>query len=378
MKRLLNSSLLIMLLGITVSAQEVNDASIVGILTEGKTVSAAYSAIDTVNPTFEYLWMRIDMDALPDPDTVDLVTTEDYTIVSADIGYRLLLRVDLWDPSVRDTAWSAISPVIIANSKPVASNVTMTGGLEVGNYIFGNYDYNDVDEDLEGTSVYRWVISVAGDFSDTVVIAGATSQSYQIQSSDQNKNFFFGVKPVTPDGSRDGDYVWSSVHGPVIANTAPVASNAAISGGLNVDAIISATYSYYDADNDLEGTSVYRWVISVAGDFSDTVEIAGATSQSYQIQSSDQNMNFFFGVKPVAQTGVLQGEYHWSSVHGPVTANIAPVASDAAISGGLNVDDIISATYSYYDADNDLEGTSVYRWVISVAGDFSDTVVIAG
>ncbi len=377
MKRFTVTSLILILTVITAYTQEVKDVSMAGIFTEGKTLTASYTIEGASgSETVGLQWMRVNLSG--GPDTTDLATTGTYLVDATDVGFRLLLRVDIDDGGTQDTAYSALSPVIIANTEPVASNVTLTGGLGAGEYIFADYDYNDIDDDTEGSSVFRWVISSAGDFSDTTVISGATTKTYQIQSADEGKYFFFGVRPVALSGVQETGYTWSAVHGPVTVNSAPVVSGVGITGGLSVGDIITADYNYYDADNDPEGTSVYRWVKSELGNFSDTVVISGATGKSYTILSADEGDNFFFGVRPVALSGVQETGYTWSAVHGPVTVNSAPVISGVSITGGLDAGDIITADYNYYDADNDPEGTSVYRWVKSELGNFSDTVVISG
>lgn len=369
MKRILNSCLLILLLGLTVSAQEVNDASIVGVLTEGKTVQSSYTAKNLNNPTFGFLWMRI-VDAVPDQDTIDLATTEDYTIVSADIGHRLLLRVDLVDLAVYDTAWSAVSAIVIANSAPVASNAVISGGLNVGDIISATYNYYDADNDLEGTSNYQWRISTTTSFGDAVDIPSANSQTYEIQSSDEDKYFFFGVQPIAATGTTDGIFAWSSAHGPVVANVAPVASNETISGGNFVDDVLIGDYDYSDADGDFEGASEFSWLVGLTTSVGDASVVFGETEAAYKVRSSDQGKYIFFSVKPIAQTGVADGVQIWTSAHG--TINSAPVASAVLIDNMTpEVGDDLTASYSYSDVDGDVEETSIYRW-------YRDAEIISG
>ncbi len=361
MRRLIITSLVLLLPGIMAFAQEVKDVSIIGVFTEGKTVTANYTLEGASGTADVFLqWMRVSA-----TDSTDLATTTDYTLVTDDVGFKLLLRVVLEDGAVQDTAWSALSPDVIANTEPVASSVALAGGLDPGDYIFGDYDYSDVDGDAEGASVYRWVISSAGDFSDTAVIAGETTKSYQIQTADEGRYFFFGVRPVAQTGTQTTDYTWSAVHGPVNTNAVPLASNVTITGNPDPGSILSGSYDYSDADGDPEGTSTYQWRISDTDVFGDATDISGATSRNYQVVASDEDKYFFFGVEPAAQSGATPGTYAWSMAHGPATDGEPPVASNVTISGGLRTGDLLTGDYDYSDPENDPEGVSVYEWVMS-------------
>lgn len=358
MRRLIIASLVLLLPVLPASAQEVKDVSIIGVFTEGKTITANYTLEGTSGTETVLLqWMRVSA-----TDSTDLATTADYTIVTADVGFKLLLRVALEDGAVQDTAWSALSPEVIANTEPVASNVTVTGGLDPGDYIFGDYDYSDVDNDPEGASDYEWRVSDTDVFGDAVALGGATNESYQIQAADEGKFFFFGVRPVAQTGAQTTDYTWSAVHGPVIINSAPTTSNRVITGGYYVDDVLTGDYDYDDADNDLEGNSNYRWSAGSTTVQADASVISGETGISYKIRDADQGRYLFFGVQPVAKTGETTGAEEWTVAHGPV--NSQPAASNVIIDNTSPVaDDVLTGSYIYNDIDGDPEGTSTYRWL---------------
>ena len=150
-------------------------------------------------------------------------------------------------------------------------------------------------------------------------------------------------------------------------NVAPTASNVTISGTPQVGRVLTGSYTYSDADGDAEGTSTYRWM-------RDGATIGGATGLTYTLGSADQDALIVFEVTPVAVTGTSPGAPVQSAAVGPVTApppNVAPVASNVAISGTPKVAQVLTGTYTYSDADGDAEGTSTYRW-------FRNGTVIAG
>ena len=63
-----------------------------------------------------------------------------------------------------------MGPVAPPNTPPTASNVSISGTPQVGQVLTGSYTYDDAEEDLEGTSTFRWLRGGSP-------IAGATAQS---------------------------------------------------------------------------------------------------------------------------------------------------------------------------------------------------------
>jgi hypothetical protein len=72
---------------------------------------------------------------------------------------------------------------------------------------------------------------------------------------------------------------------------APVASNVVISGVNHVDAILTGSYDYSDADTDPESGTTYQWYRSGS-------PIAGATSTTYTLVVADDGETITFEVTP--------------------------------------------------------------------------------
>ena len=124
----------------------------------------------------------------------------------------------------------------------------------------------------------------------------------------------FEVTPVADAGANPGSAVQSASIGPVVpANSAPIASGVGISGLLVVGELLNGLYTYIDADDDLEGTSTFRWL-------RDGVAIPGATLQSYRLVEADQGSNIIFEVTPAAVTGISPGRPVQSVSIGPIRA----------------------------------------------------------
>jgi len=184
------------------------------------------------------------------------------------------------------------------------------------------------------------------------------------------------VSGTEPDGTPANDSSSVSIN---ITNAAPTASAVAITdangGSAIVGDILNGTYTYDDAETDLEGTSTFRWLRG-------GVAIAGATADTYTTVGADGGQNISFEVTPVALTGTLTG----TAVVSPIVAvlsNAAPTASNVTISdnnaGTIVVGVELTGSYTYADTENDTEGTSTFRWLrggVAITGATSETYTL--
>ncbi|NOX66209.1 MAG: hypothetical protein GXO85_10585 [Chlorobi bacterium] len=116
---------------------------------------------------------------------------------------------------------------------------------------------------------------------------GAASLTYTLVAGDSGASITFEVTPVAAAGSKTGNALTSA--GILVVNSTPVANAVGITDNNGGDAIIGDTLTgfytyntYNDADDDIEGTSTFRWLRD-----GDGVAISGATSLSYTLVSGD-------------------------------------------------------------------------------------------
>ena len=148
-------------------------------------------------------------------------------------------------------------------------------------------------------------------------------------------------------------------------NEPPVATDVIQTGLALVGSTLTGSYTYFDADGDLEGTSLYQWYRAEDASGLNELPISGATGFSYILSSADTTNYIRFAVTPVALTGDLIGEMVMAeNFTGPIITpiNLAPVATDVIQTGSAQVGSTLTGSYAYFDADGDLEGTSLYQW----------------
>ncbi len=162
--------------------------------------------------------------------------------------------------------------------------------------------------------------------------------------------------------------------------SAPVASNVHITGTAKENETLTASYSYSDANDDAEGTSVYRWYRADNVNGTNEIGITGATNITYIPGADDRNKFIRFSITPVAQTGeLLQGDITYSSYTSKIVSLVnPPVASNLAINGELIQDAVITASYTYSDNEGDTEGNSIIQWYLADDQSGTNEIAISG
>ena len=264
--------------------------------------------------------------------------------------------------------FSSTSP---GNVAPEATDVSITGTAQVGEELTGSYTYIDADGDLEGVSTFSWL-------RDGAAIAGAVGESYTLVAADEGTLIVFEVTPVAQSGESPGAAAPSAAVGPVASaggNVAPEATGVSIAGTAQVGEELTGSYTYIDADGDAEGVSTYSWL-------RDGAPIAGAVGESYTLVAADEGTLIVFEVTPVAQSGESPGAAAPSAAVGPVASaggNVAPEATGVSIGGTAQVGQELTGSYTYFDADDDAEGVSTFRWLrdgAAIAGAVGDSYTL--
>lgn len=249
------------------------------------------------------------------------------------------------------------------NAQPVAKNVSVTGKLQVGETIQGNYTFYDEDNDLEGDSIYKWYRLKPGS-STPELISTSNSKTYTVLSQDEGYQIIFEVTPVSKTGVSQGATVKSDPSAAVqqdeSQNSAPWITNLAIAGNLTVGSKVTAQYQYNDSEYDPEGATTFKWY-RVDKDGNSTL-IDNADLSYYYLTKDDYDYTIKVEVTPVAAKGTLVGSMQTVTTAAAVDVNNAPVVNNVKLSGTSHVGSKLSLTYDYSDIENDSEGKSIIKW----------------
>ena len=342
-----------------------SSVSILGSPRVGQVLTGSYIYADAENDpqgVATFRWLR---GGTP----IDGATALTYAQVAADGGALISFEVT----PVAQTGTSLGQPVTsdpvgpVVNPPPVATNVLILGTPQVGQVLTGSYIYADAENDPQGVSTFRWL-------RGGTPIDGAAALTYILGAADERALISFEVTPVAQTGTSLGQPVTSDPVGPVTPpNAPPTASNVLISGTAEVGQVLTASYDYADAENDPQGASTFRWLHT---DGEVDTPIDGATDRTYTLVSADEGALIKFEVTPVALSGRSPG-LAASAVVGPVVIipgpdlSTPPTASSVLISGTPRVGQVLTGSYIYADAEGDLQGASIFRWL-------RDNVAIAG
>lgn len=115
-----------------------------------------------------------------------------------------------------------------------------------------------------------------------------------------------GSTAVSPGIYMNDGTQWKAVFTGA-SNAPPVAQSPAISGTAAIAQVDTASYTYSDADGDLEGGTTFQWYRATDQSGNTDMLIPGATSQTYTFTSADVGKYLRVAITPKARTGASPG-----------------------------------------------------------------------
>ncbi|UCE38328.1 MAG: right-handed parallel beta-helix repeat-containing protein, partial [Thermoplasmata archaeon] len=251
------------------------------------------------------------------------------------------------------------TPVSIQNTPPVVTGVVIneTNPTSSDN-LHVNYTFYDIDGDNETQSQYKWYVNDGFGY----VYSGV--DSLELDSSHTKKGDLWKCI-VTP---HDGDNLGASEESPevLIDNSAPGVSDVIIlPTSPKSNETITANYTYFDLDNDLESGSTIRW-------YKNGIEQWNLNdSDSVDSSLTLKGETWYYVVTP--SDGDDFGD---PAVSDPVIiGNTPPSVFNITISP-LNptTEDVLRVDYEFFDNDGDSESLdTIVKWLRWNGFEFFDT-----
>jgi predicted glycoside hydrolase/deacetylase ChbG (UPF0249 family) len=361
----------------TAAIADVNDApagnvTISGTAAQNQTLTASNTLADADGlGTVSYQWQQ-SADSGATWSAITGATSATYTLTQAQVGRQVRALASYTDAAgtverMSSTATAAIANV---NDAPSGSGFWITGNLWQGQTMRITHLETLADADGLGSLSYQWQ-NYAGSWTN---IAGATSSSYTLASTDVGRNIRLVVTytdgagtvetvagPATPlIGSSGSGSNWQN--GP----TGSIALNGTATQGQTLTA--SSTL----ADVDGLGTLSYQWQSS--GDGGSTwKDIAGATASSYMLAEADVGTSV--RVRAAYTDGLGTHETAVSAASQNIV-NINDAATGTlAIAGTPRLHHAVTASHTLSDPDG--IGAVSYQWQ-NTSDDGSSWTSIAG
>ena len=252
--------------------------TITGTAQVGETLTADTTGISDGdglgNATFAYQWFAADAE-------INGATASTYTLVAADAGKAIKVRVSFTDDEGNDEQLtSAVTGAVAAAppppNTPATGLPTITGAAEVGETLTADTTgISDGDGLNNATFAYQWL-------TDDAEINGATASTYTLVAADAGKAIRVRVS-FTDDAGNDEELA-SAVTGAVAAAPPPNTPSTGvptISGAAQVGETLTADATGISDDDGLDNaTFAYQWLAADA-------EINGATASSYTLIVAD-------------------------------------------------------------------------------------------
>ena len=228
------------------------------------------------NAIFVYQWLADDAE-------IDSATASTYTLVAADEGKAITVRVSFTDDAGNDeqltsAATGAVAAAPPPPNTPATGAPTITGAAQVGETLTADTTGISDDDGLgNATFAYQWL-------ADDAEINGANASTYTLVAADEGKAI--KVRVTFTDDAGNDEELTSPATGAVAAapplpNT-PAIGLPTISGTAQVGETLTADTTGISDDDGLDnGAFAYQWL-------ADDAEINGATASTYTLVAADE------------------------------------------------------------------------------------------
>ena len=267
--------------------------TITGTAQVGQTLTAGTTAImdadGLTTPSYTYQWIRVATDN--SETNIASATASTYTLVAADLGTTVKVRVSFTDDASNDETLTSNVSVIIARPANTAATGKpgITGTAQVGQTLTATVG---TSADVDGlpnpfltdvNTSFQW-IRVATDNTETN-IASATASTYTLVDADLGTTI--KVKVGFVDYYDYDETLTSAATAAVAASTNTPATGApTITGTAQVGQTLTAvTTAIMDADGLTSVSYTYQWIRVDGGT---ETNISGATASTYTLVAADQ------------------------------------------------------------------------------------------
>ena len=238
--------------------------------------------LTTSTYSYSYQWLSDDAE-------IGGATGSTYTLVAADEGRTIKVRVIVTDdPGNETTLTSAATEAVAAappTDSPATGEPTISGTAQVGQTLSVNITgIADADGLTTSTYSYQWIANDGGTDAD---ISGATDDAYTLVAGDEGKTI--KVRVIVTDDLGNETTLTSAATEAVAAappTDSPATGEPTISGTAQVGQTLSVNITgIADADGLTTSTYSYQWI---ANDGGTDADISGATDDAYTLVAGDE------------------------------------------------------------------------------------------
>ncbi len=255
----------------------------------------------------------------------------------------------------------------LENNAPTVSTINYKGVYRAGGTANVVYTYSDSENDAEAATTILW--EIANDNQGTAKTTYSTSATPTFGEANAGRYVRVKITPRASTGVLNGiDYYgsWTLID----AATVPYGTAVSISGNAEQGSLLTALYTFNGGsgtENTLGSTYTWQTATSNKGANTQTMSVPGggaAFGKTIRPAINEVNKYVRFGVRAKDNASVTASSFVYSEWVGPINlaSEAAPLATNVSYSPapGTNVE--LKASYTYVDANNDPEATSLYQW----------------
>jgi len=223
-------------------------------------------------------------------------------------------------------------------SSPTIENLALSAFAKAGNDITVNYDFVDVDNDLQGEKAITW--SIEG-------VEIGLGEIISLPDDSAGKLLSACITPQATTGlPASGVKVCTQNH------ISPTVTTLAIDEKTQPGASINATYLFVDEQGSVD-QSIYKWLID---------GVVVADTLTFTLPTDSEGKNLSFCLTSVATSEQIQGKE--VCVEKPITGQYSAPTVTNLIVPPTTTDVNVNPTYNFVDANNRLEGVPTYSWLV--------------
>lgn len=189
-----------------------NDITTTSALTGGTITSDGNAGVTASGVVYS---STVAMPTLADDKLSSTATTGNFSVLLENLSSGTTYHIRAYATNSVGTGYGDIVNFTTGNAAPTATNVTLTGDVEVGKTLTASYTYFDSEGDVESGSTYQWYVAPNATGDGEAAIPGATDLTYTIEESQQDKYVRFGIAPKAASGTALGVEVKSAFVGAV-------------------------------------------------------------------------------------------------------------------------------------------------------------------
>ena len=342
--------------------------TISGTVQVGETLTADTSTVSDddglTNVSYSYQWIR--NDGSTDTDIQD-ATGSTYTLVDADEGQTIKVRVTFTDDAGHDETLTSASTAAIAAEDPQSQEppAKPTGLTATVSHDSVSLTWDDPgDESITGYQILRRdrALHAIGEFLVHVDDTGNANTTFTDNDVEPSVQYVYRIKAKNNAGlSELSEWVRANMPAPTPDPNSPATGVPTVTGTAQVGEVLTAdTSGIADADGLENATFSYQWI---RNDGSTETDIQDATGSIYTLVDADEGRTIKVKVSFTDDAG--NEETLTSTATGSIAARPNTSATGRpTISGTARVGDTLTAdTTGIADADGLTNVSYSYQWV---------------